>query len=200
MSAFFPTVVTADMELDSLVVLDPFANPKNGQKSAMITKHGKPVIWTMPGEAQPLWQPSMFKTVSGDSAGRLSLCVSGEPELLKEASLIDTWAVNYASEHSERLFGKKLNVEQVKMGYNGVLKENEKYPPFVKIKLGNEKNAPKFWDIEKKQRDPPEDFSQCQMRCNVRLMSFWFMQTSWGLTAQLQDALINNESPVVCPF
>jgi len=203
-SSSIPTVEPTDMDLNGvvrgLVVLDTIANAKNGQKTALIIRDGKHAIWKTPGEVQPLWQPSVFKTISGDSAGRLSLCVSGVPELLCQARIIDEWAMAYATEHSERLFGKNLSHDQVKDRYNGILKETEKHQPFVKIKLGTEKNAPNFWDTDKSKREPPEDFAKCQMTCNVRLLSFWFTQTSWGLTAQLTDALINNESQMVCPF
>jgi hypothetical protein len=199
-----PPATEADMENNGVVkhlaVLDPIANAKNGQKTAMIIRDGKPAVWTMSGEVQPLWQPSAFKSLTGDSAGRLSLCVSGDREVLHEAEAIDMWAVAYATEHSERFFGKKLNFEQVKDRYNGILKKSDAYQPFIKIKLGTDKNAPNFWDTHKSQRSPPEDFTKCHMTCNVRLSSFWFMSTSWGLTAQLTDALINAESQVVCPF
>ena len=192
---------SVDFVVNGLAVLDPVASAKNGQKTALITKNGKPAIWYLPGLAQPLWQPSAFSnSLSGETSGRLSLCLKSTEDLLREAQLIDEWAIQYAAADSERLFGKKLSLDQVKDRYNGIFKQSDKYDPFVKVKVASDKGAPTYWSPEKTQRGPPEDFTLCSLQCHVRLVGFWFMQTSWGLTAQLSSALVAEENQVSCPF
>jgi len=187
--------------VSELAVLDPVASAKNGQKTALITRGGKQAIWFIPGLVQPLWQPSAFSnSLNGESSGRLSLCLKGTEDFLKEAQLIDNWAIDYAANDSERFFGKKLSADQIKDRYNGIYKASDKYDPFVKVKLASDKGAPTYWTPEKTQRGAPEDFTNSQLMCQIRLVGFWFMQTSWGLTAQLSSALVAEENQVSCPF
>ena len=192
------------METDSithgLVVLDPVASAKGGQKNALIVRDGQNAYWTVPSPVTPLWQPSAFKSVSGDSTGKLSLCLSGDDTVMAEAQQLDAWAISYATQHSDRLFGKILTTDQVTDRYNGVYKKAEKYASFLKIKIGTDRNAPNYWDSEKQKRDAPEDFTSCQLNCRVRLMGFWFMNTSFGLSCQLADAQVTAELSVACPF
>ena len=195
---------SANMETDSithgLVVLDPVASAKGGQKNSVIVRDGQYAYWSIPSPVNPLWQPSAFKSVSGDSTGRLSLCLSGNDAVMNEAQELDTWAVDYATQHSERLFGKTLTKDQVTDRYNGVFKKADKYQPFIKIKIGSDRNAPSYWDVEKQKREAPEDFTTCSLNCRIRLVGFWYMNTSFGLTCQLMDAMVTAESSVSCPF
>ena len=192
------------METDSithgLVVLDPVASAKGGQKNSVIVRDGQNAFWTLSTPVTPLWQPSAFKSVTGDATGRLSLCLQGDEAVMAEAQQLDTWAVEYATQHSDRLFGKTLTKDQVTDRYNGIFKKADKYPPFLKIKLGTDRNAPNFWDADKQKRDCPEDYTSCQLICRVRILGFWYMNTSFGLTCQLQDAQVTAESSVSCPF
>jgi len=192
------------METDSitqgLAVLDPVASAKGGQKNAIIVRDGQHAYWTLSSPANPLWQPSAFKSVTGDSTGKLSLCLLGDAAVMAEAQQLDEWAINYATQHSDRLFGKTLTKDQVTDRYNGIFKKADKYPPFLKIKIGTDRNAPNYWDGEKQKRDPPEDFTTCELNCRVRLLGFWFMNTSFGLSCQLADAQVTAELSAACPF
>jgi len=182
-----------------LAALDPTTNPK-GQKNANIVRDGSQAFWLISSPVQPLWQPSAFKGVSGDATGRLSLCLMGTADVLAEATALDEWAVDYAFQHSERLFGKALTKDQVSDRYNSVLKKADKYPSYIKVKLGTERNAPKYWDESKQPRDAPTDFMACSLQCKLRIVSLWFMNTSFGLTVQLQDAQVVSEHAQTCPF
>ena len=189
------TAVTAD-----LACLDVASNAK-GQKTAAIIRDGQPAFWTISSPATPLFAPSAYKGVSGqDSSGRLSLCLNAGPDVLAEADALDTWCKSYATLHSDRLFGKALTAEQVADRYNGIVKRSDKYPPFLKMKISTDRNAPNFWDQNKQKRDAPEMWQMCQMLCKARIYGMWFMGTSFGLTVQLSDAQITEEGAFACPF
>ena len=197
------------MEIDSaltmvtagLAVLDPVSSSKGGQRTSAIIRNGQSAFWTFPSPVTPLWQPSAYKSASGDQAtGRLSLCLRGDDAVMNEATALDEWAISYATAHSERLFGKTLSRDQIMDRYSGVVKKSTTYPPYVKIKIGTDRNAPSYWDCEKERRDDPDDFTLCQLQCRVKLVSFWFMNSGFGLTCQLVDAQVLEESRVACPF
>ena len=113
------------------------ATSARGQKTAAVIRDGQPAFWTLPSVATPLFAPSAYKGVSGDSSGKLSLCLNAGPDVMKEAEEIDDWAVNYCTLHSDRLFGKVLTRDQVLDRYNSVVKRSEKYPPFLKLKISD---------------------------------------------------------------
>jgi hypothetical protein len=119
---------------------------------------------------------------------------------MTDAATLDEWAISNATSHSERLFGKILSRDQITDRYNGVIKTSDKYPSYIKIKIGTDKNAPNYWDSDKERREDPQDFTLCQLQCRVKLVSFWFMNSSFGLTCQLVDAQVLDESRVACPF
>ena len=183
-----------------LTALDPVANSK-GQKNAVIVRDGQNAFWTLSSPVTPIWQPSAFKGISGESNGKLSLCVNGDPDVMGEAASLDNWAVDYATMESARLFGKTLTREQVRDRYNGVLKASPDKPAFLKLKIGCDRNAPNYWTNEKERREPPEDFTKCLLQCRARVLGFWFMSTGFGLTIQLADAqVVSEQASASCPF
>ena len=194
------SIADAAMAVTSgFVVLDVQAN-KLGQKNAAIVKDGQNAYWTMAGPVSPLWQPSAFKGVSGESTGKLSLCVTGDENTMGQAVDVDAWACEYAFAHSERLFGKQLTKEQVIDRYCPIVRKADKYPAFIKFKIGQDRNAPSYWDTERNKRDQPEDFTCCQLNCRLRVVGMWFQSTSFGLSVQLSDAQVSTEAMQICPF
>ena len=187
------TAVTAN-----LTCYDVAINAR-GQKTAALIRDGQPVFWTLPSAATPLFTPSSYKGVAGDSSLKLSLCLNADPDVMKEAEEIDDWAVSYCTAHAEKLFGKVLTRDQVLDRYNSVVKRNEKYPPFLKLKI-SDRNEPNYWDANRQGRSAPENWQACQILCRCKIYGFWFMSTSFGLSVQLTDAQILEESSVSCPF
>ncbi len=183
-----------------LAALDVVSNAK-GQKNAVIVRgDGQNAFWVLQSPVSPIWQPSAFKGVSGEATGKLSLCVTGDADLMLEAVALDDWAKDYACQNSDRMFGKTLSKEQISDRYNGVFKKADKYPSFIKFKLGVDRNAPNYWSPEKQKRDQPEDFTKCLLLCRLRILGFWYMSTSFGLTVQLCDAQVTTEQAAECPF
>ena len=130
--AFVVTSTSMPSSFASLERHDPVANAK-GQKNAVIVhRDGAPALWTLSSSVKPLFQPSSFNSADN---GRKSLCLSVPPEVMVEATSLDDWAICYAQQHSERLFGKALNQEQVKERYMGVVKNHDKYPAYLKVKI-----------------------------------------------------------------
>ena len=185
-----------------LVALDVATNAK-GQKTAPIfRKGGASALWLIPGNCRPLFDPSAFKQEGKTDNVRLSLCLSASEEGIRAAMSIDEWAVAYALDHSEQFFGKKLTWDQVMDRYSApIVKQSEKYPPYIKIKTCSEgRGVPTFWNTNKQRRDPPTCWTDVFLKPSVRIVGFWFMGSAFGLTLQLQDALVVSENATVCPF
>ena len=155
-----------------LACLDVASSAK-GQKTATIQRNGQPAYWTLSSSAQPLFQPSAFNATGGDaSSSRLSLCLTVGSDVMAEAHLLDSWAIQYAFENGERLFGKPLTMEQVKDRYFPLVKVTDKYPAYLKIKVAVDRNAPTYWSVDKTKRGPPENWTLSRLLCNCKIASF----------------------------
>ena len=189
---------TATMAFVSLVSFDPVAGSK-GQKTATIAKtDGQPALWTLTSSVKPLFQPNSF---SGDANKKKSLCLTVPTEVMDDALKLDEWAVNYAHVHSERFFGKTLTLDQIKERYVGVVKSHEKHPPYLEVKIAaDRRNQPTYWTSEKTKRGPPEEWLNCELMCQFKIASFWFMSSQFGLSVQLANAQVTEELMQVCPF
>ena len=120
---------------------------------------------------------------------------------MEEALLLDAWARSYAYQHSERLFGKVLTFDQINERYMGVVKTNEKYPPYLKVKIAADvRNQPLYWTLEKTKRGPPTERVGSELLCQFKIAGFWFMASSFGLSVQLANAQVIEGVEHVCPF
>ena len=169
-----------------------------GQKTAAVHRNGVFAFWTLASPANPLFNPSAYGV--GDASGKQSLCLRPGADVLAQAEELDQWAVDYCTLNSERVFGKVLNESQVRDRYNAIVRKSDRYPPFVKVKIATDKSAPNYWDANKEPRSAPENWTQCQLLCRSRIVGFWFMGTSFGLSVQVVDAQIVHETAVECPF
>jgi hypothetical protein len=169
-----------------------------GQKTAAVHRNGVFAFWTFGSAATPLFNPSAYG--AGDTSGKQSLCLRPGADVLEQAEALDQWAVDYCILNSERMFGKALNESQVRDRYNAIVRRSDRYPPFVKVKIATDKSAPNYWDANKEPRSAPENWTQCQLLCRSRIVGFWFMGTSFGLSVQVVDAQIVQETAVECPF
>jgi len=189
----------ANMAFSNLMSLDLVANAKGQKNSAIIQTDGQPAYWTPSSSVKPLFEPSSFN--ANDSTSRKALCLSVPTEVMEEALLLDTWAKGYAYQHSERLFGKVLTADQVTERYMGVVKTNEKYPPYLKVKIAADvRNQPLYWTIEKTKRGPPTEWVGSELFCQFKIVGFWFMASSFGLSVQLVNAQVIEGVQQVCPF
>ena len=198
--------MTASMEIvKGLSSLDVSINTK-GQKTAAILRNGQPATWTFASPAIPLFQPSTYQAVvtssTSETSQKLTLCLNVQPDVLAEAEAIDAWGIQYAFNNSDRLFGKKLTLEQVMDRYSPIVKKTEKYPPYLKVKLAdrNDRHAPSYWGMDdKKKREAPQNWQKRSLQCHCRLVGFWIMSTSFGISVQLCDALVD-DTESVCPL
>lgn len=174
------------------------ATSAKGQKTATVHRNGIFAFWTFTSPATPLFNPTCYGV--GETSGKQSLCLRPEADVLEQAEALDQWAVHYCTLNSERLFGKVLNESQVRDRYSPIVRTSDRYPPFVKVKISTDKAAPKYWDVNKDARSAPENWTQCQMLCRSRIVGFWFMGNSFGLSVQVADAQIMQETALECPF
>ena len=69
---------------------------------------------------------------------------------------VDAWAVTYLVANAERIFKKKMSLEQIKEQYHSPIKRNEKYKPLLRTKITTSGTwATKYWTTDGKEAVAP---------------------------------------------
>ncbi len=124
MSTSAPTASGA-MDFSLLQISDPLqAHGGRSNKSAVVSSNGGPAYWTLPA-ATVAFEPSAFGT--DDDANRVSVSFGVADDPLAMVQQLDEWFPNCCLQHSIRLFGQFLNLEQLKDRYISPLKQNDRY-------------------------------------------------------------------------
>ena len=154
----------------------------------------------------PLFSPFGLSRYPGDKSARVSLdlrCTDDETlELFRE---IDAWAPVELAAHSERIFGKKLSLEQVQAAYRPCLRQKEGFLPLLhtKVTLDDGPNATTFWDEQKQKCDPPEDFRNVSALVKLSVPHLWISNcNSFGFVVNVVSMQLQKQQPVIvkCPF
>ena len=140
------------------------------------------------------------------SSARLSLdirCEDKETEAF--FTELDAFAPKYLAEHSERIFGKRMSLEQVTNCYRPCLRKREGYAPLLHTKVSLEgPYATHFWDENKDARDPPANWRDARMLFQLSIPHLWFSGGLCGFVINILDCQIMSEdggrAPPVCPF
>ncbi len=121
---------------------------------------------------------------------------------------LDTWAVKYLTQNSERLFGVgQFTEEQVLAKYHPCLKPpREGYDPMLHSKISTKEphqHAVRYWDRGGGGlREPPTDWRHARLQLRFHVSHLWIMASGFGLTVNVLDVLVESgeERSFECPF
>ena len=104
-------------------------------------------------------------------------------------------------EQSARFFGQPLTAEQVSDCYKAVSKKNGEFPRHLKVKVQTSGiSSARYWDKDKKRIGLPEGHIGLLFTVKVMLRALWFADDAWGLVAEAQDLMLQDEANAECPF
>ena len=137
----------------------------------------------------------------------LQLVVDDDRNLLEALQNLDKWAVDYLTEHSERIFKRRWTREQVKLGYVSLMRPptKEGHSPLLKVKLDTEgRYAVCCWGPQWQERIPlPDTCAGVTLQPRLHFSHLWIMGSQFGLVARLTDAKILSQwvpATRTCPF
>ena len=117
---------------------------------------------------------------------------------------IDAWAVAELAKNSERIFGKKMSLEQVQAAYRPCLRRKEGFAPLLhtKMTLDAGPNATSFWDEQKQRRLPPDDFRNVSLLLKLSVPHLWLSAGTCGFVVNVTSYQIMPQVPEIeeCPF
>ncbi len=137
----------------------------------------------------------------------LQLVVGDDHNLLEALQNLDKWAVDYLTEHSERIFKRRWTREQVQLGYVSLMRQPKKegQSPLLKVKLDTEgRYAVCCWGQQWQERIPlPDDWAGVNLQPRLHFSHLWIMGSQFGLVVRMTDAkILSQREPVArtCPF
>ena len=104
-----------------------------GSKSALVLRDNERFAHVFEQPVECPFVPGSYNRE--ESSLRQNIVFRPTPELEEFFSKLDVWAVEYVTEHSERLLGKQLTREQVEFSYVSNIKRAEGKPPLAKFKI-----------------------------------------------------------------
>ena len=185
---------SATMDFSALKIADPVTG-RVAKSAAVSLGVSGAALWDLPAMT-PAFEPSGF---NGQEADRMTLSLRVPDEILPEIKALDDWFLAYATEHSERLFNRKMSLEQIQGCYTSPLKVHEKWGASLRVKYtAAGAQATRFWTPEKQRRQAPDAWKEAIVTSRVQIRSVWFLGPGFGLTLTLNDAKIEErvvESP-----
>ena len=173
---------------EQFALADQFATSR-GTKICVLTCNAAPVrvIPTKTPVSTPFEPGNFDKKYSA----RQNLVFCCSPEMEDYFKGLDSWAIDYITEHSERLLKKTLTREQVLEGYTPAISQRGKYPTQLKTKINMEgTNACKYWTSKGTKRGPPDSWRATECIPSLAIRYLWQMNGKFGWVVDVTDILV----------
>ena len=177
----------------SLHLGDVHTNAK-GAKMAPLSAGGEKCLYTFPEPTKAPFGPSNFDKDASAARQNLEIRVTGEAASYFRG--LDEWAVDYIAAHSERLFKKRLSLQQVRDAYTPCLRQAPGYEPLLrtKINMPNSRGACRYWTASGEEREAPVDWREADVKPHVHVSHLWLMGGSCGIVVNCCDLLVAEAS------
>ena len=186
------TVNTMDLHLKELAV-----SARGVKSAAVVNNNGEAFSYTFDEYTMTPFGPSTFDKDPQATRQQLDVRLGSAEPFFEN---LDNWAIAYISEHSERIFKKKLNLEQVTERYHPCIRTSEKHPSLLRTKINLAGNSPcRFWNSCQDLCEAPETWKD-QFRPIIDISHLWVMGSSCGLVLTCSHILVAETKPVAFPF
>ena len=186
------TVNAMDLHLKELTI-----SARGVKSAAVVNAKGDAVSYTFDDFTMTPFGPSSFDKDPQATRQQLDVRLGSAEPFFQN---LDNWAIAYISEHSERLFRKKLSAEQITERYHPCVRTSEKHPSLLrtKINLGGN-NFCLFWNSKEELVEAPESW-KIEFRPRVDISHLWVMGSSCGLVLTCSHLLLAETKEVAFPF
>ena len=181
----------------SNISLGDLVTSKKGIKSIPLSCANKPVVW------KPDAQNIAFEPKTFNNDDRVNLVMQASPAAIETLNALDEQIVQQCFDDSQRIFGRSLTLDEVRLRYIPCLKLSDKgYEPTFKAKIAlTGAGAIKCWNADKTMRKLPSSWVGCTVQPRILLRCIWIMPTAFGCLFECADTLLaEGETEMECPF
>lgn len=180
---------------------EPQISARGAKSCTLSGKDGK-VIFALGDRTTPASTPFGASTYGDDVSQRKTLELRLTDAQAQEFVNFDIWAIDYLTEHSERLFKKKQTRSQIEEHYRSPVTRKEGYQPLLRTKLNTEgRNAVRVWNEHNERMPLPEDLRQYELVPRLHLSHLWVMGRDYGWVFSVSDLqILQGGAEAPCPF
>ncbi len=172
-----------------------------GAKSCPVLKaNGEKVFFNLGSKSEPVSSPFGATSFNDEATSRKTIEFNLTEEQEDQFKKFNEWAIGYLSEHSERLFKKKLTPDQVSEGYRSPVTKKGSYRRHLRCKINSSGTTMvRCWSTEDIRRELPADLRNHEMVPRINVSHIWMMSREYGWVFQVNDLMVC-EGVEVCPF
>jgi hypothetical protein len=172
-----------------------------GAKTCVLATAGAKLILNVGSREAPLSTPFGATSFGDEQTDRKTVDFRLTGEMLAYFLALDEWMVNYAAEHSERLFTKKYTLAQVRENYKSCVRQQGSYPASLRCKVNTAgSGAVRCWDVLSQRMPLPDEFRNYELVPRVHISHMWQMGgRDFGLVINVMDCMCLARS-TECPF
>ncbi len=107
--------------------------------------------------------------------------------------------IYWVSQDPVRYFNEALGEEEIQERFKSCLHKKGEYPANLRVKVQTKGAcAARYWSPDKQLIQVPATHAGCTFKAKLLIKGLWFAESSWGVTIEATDLLIQNQP--ACPF
>ena len=179
---------------------DPTISAKGAKSCSLIQSPNDKVFFTLGSKTEPMRTPFGATSFNDEKATRKTIEFTLNPQQVDMFKTLDLWAVDYLVKHSERIFKKTLNTQEVQGMYKSPVTQKEDYKPHLRCKINTSGLSPvRCWDENDERCELPEDLRTYDLVPRIQITHLWIMAKEVGFVLQINDLMVHQQ-PQISPF
>ena len=172
-----------------------------GAKTCALTSTGVTLVLNVGSREAPLSTPFGATSFGEEQTDRKTVDFRLSGDTLAYFMALDEWMVNYAAQHSERLFTKKYTLAQCRENYKPCVRQQGSYPASLRCKVNTAgSGAVRCWDVLSQRMPLPDEFRNYELVPRVHISHMWQIGgRDFGLVINVTDCMCLARS-TECPF
>ena len=181
-------------------IKDPQISARGAKSCPVLKANGEKVFFNLGSKSEPVSSPFGATSFNDEATSRKTIEFNLTEEQEEQFKKFNEWAIGYLSEHSERLFKKKLTPDQVSEGYRSPVTKKGSYRGHLRCKINSSGTTMvRCWSTEDIRRELPADLRNHEMVPRINVSHIWMMSREYGWVFQVNDLMVC-EGEEVCPF
>ena len=181
-------------------IKDPQISARGAKSCPVLKANGEKVFFNLGSKSEPVSSPFGATSFNDEATSRKTIEFNLTEEQEEQFKKFNEWAIGYLSEHSERLFKKKLTPDQVSEGYRSPVTKKGSYRGHLRCKINSSGTTMvRCWSTEDIRRELPADLRNHEMVPRINVSHLWMMSREYGWVFQVNDLMVC-EGVEVCPF
>ena len=181
-------------------IKDPQISARGAKSCPVLKANGEKVFFNLGSKSEPVSSPFGATSFNDEATSRKTIEFNLTEEQEEQFKKFNEWAIGYLSEHSERIFKKKLTPDQVSEGYRSPVTKKGSYRGHLRCKINSSGTTMvRCWSTEDIRRELPADLRNHEMVPRINVSHLWMMSREYGWVFQVNDLMVC-EGVEVCPF